>query len=211
MAGVPLELLKKVRWVEFHFTDLAGILRAVMVPSREVDEKALEKGLSLLDGSSVEGFAGIEESDYKLRPDMSTFALLPWKENAARVIADVLRGDERFVKDPRYVAERAENYLAEQGMVAYFGPEVEFMLIDSLVLDVETPYRGLGYRVLSRELPEDEVNIGFQKVKKAYHTPTPIDMVAQIRYEIAETLEDYFGFQVEAHHHEVAAIGQIER
>ncbi len=205
-----LELLEKVRWVEMHFTDLAGFLRAAAVPAREIDEKALERGLSLLDGSSVEGFAGIEESDYRLKPDMSTFAFLPWKEGAARVISDVYAPGGRFVKDPRYVAERAESLLDEQGLVAYFGPEVEFMLIDELVLDVETPQRGLGYRVTSREYPEDIITGGFQRLKKAYHTPSPIDMVAQVRYEIAEVLEDYFGFRVEAHHHEVAAIGQVE-
>jgi len=204
------ELLKKIRWLEVHFTDLAGYLRSVAVPSREIDEKALAQGMSLLDGSSVEGFAGIEESDFRLRPDLSTLAQVPWREATGRAIADVFRPEGRFIKDPRYIAERAEEYLSEQGQVAYFGPEVEFMLIDTVSLDVESPYRGLGYRIESREYPEGATSEGFQKLKKAYHTPTPIDMVAAVRYEIAEVLEDYFGFQVEAHHHEVAAIGQIE-
>lgn len=204
------KLLEKVRWVEFQFVDVAGYLRSVSVPAKEVDEKAFQQGLSLLDGSSVEGFAGIHESDYRLRPDPSTFAILPWRKDTARMIADVLSVGGRFPKDPRYIADRAIEYLDSQGLVAYFGPEVEFMLVDELFLDVETPTKGLGYRVSSREYLDFEEDIGFQRIKKAYHTPTPIDKVAEIRYEIATVLEDYFGFQVEAHHHEVAALGQVE-
>ena len=205
-----LERLRKFRWLEVHFTDLAGYMRSVSVPTREVDEKGLREGMNLLDGSSVEGFSGIEESDFRLRPDLSTLAPLPWQPETARAIADVMTPSGRFAKDPRYIAERAENLLADQGLVAYFGPEVEFKLIDNLLLDIETPQRGMGYRIESRETPEPEVGGGFQRLKKAYHTPTPIDRVAPVRYEIASVLEDYFGFQVEAHHHEVAAMGQVE-
>jgi len=203
------EIQSKARWAEFQFVDLAGYLRSVSVPTREIDEKAIKEGMNLLDGSSVEGFAGIEESDFRLRPDLSTFALLPWAEKTARFIADVFTPSGRFVKDPRYIADRALEHLDSQGLMAFFGPEVEFKLIDALYLDVETPHRGLGYRIESREIPE-EVTVSFQRIKKAYHTPTPIDKVAAIRYEIAEVLEDYFGFTVEAHHHEVAAMGQVE-
>ncbi len=203
------EIKSKIRWAEMHFVDVAGYMRSVAVPARELDEKALAEGMNLLDGSSVEGFAGIEESDYRLRPDINTFALLPWAEGVGRFIADVFTPAGRFVKDPRYVADRAQEYLDSQGLNAFFGPEVEFKLIDRIYLDVDAPHRGLGYRIESREIDE-EVIVSFQKIKKAYHTPTPIDKVAAVRYEIAEILEDYFGFTVEAHHHEVAAMGQVE-
>ncbi|KSW12257.1 glutamine synthetase [Pyrodictium occultum] len=204
------EQLKKVRWVELHFVDVAGHLRSVAVPSREVDDKAFKQGLNLLDGSSVEGFAGIHESDYRLRPDPSTFAVIPWAKDTGRMISDVYSTEGRFPKDPRYIADRAMEYLASQGLEAYFGPEVEFMLVDGLFLDVETPTKGLGYRVVSREYMDYEEELGFQRTKKAYHTPSPIDKVAAVRYEIASVLEDYFGFRVESHHHEVAALGQVE-
>ncbi len=203
------EIQSKARWVELHFVDLVGYMRSVTVPARELDRKAVEEGMNLLDGSSVEGFAGIEESDFKLRPDLSTFAMLPWAEKTARIIADVYTLNGRFARDPRYIADRALDYLEEQGLMAFFGPEIEFKIIDGLYLDVDAPHRGLGYRVESREMKE-EVAISFQRVKKAYHTPTPIDKVAAIRYEIAEVLEDYFGFTIEAHHREVAAMGQVE-
>ncbi len=212
-----LEKLKKlqergVRWIEVHFTDLAGFLRAFETPLHEIDEKSIEKGLGQLDGSSVRGFTTISESDLVLKLDFSTMSEpLPWNPKKVRVIADVYMsmGRGRFNRDPRYVAQKTVEYLAEQGYKAYFGPEVEFMLLDSLAVDVFTPATGLGYTVSSRESPLESQGY-FQSFKQAYHTPTPIDQVAAIRQEIAETLEDAFGFHVEASHHEVAATGQIE-
>ena len=212
-----LERLKKmeskgVRWLEVHFTDLAGRLRGFSIPLHEIDEKAVERGLGQLDGSSVEGFTTIAESDLVVKPDFSTLVeQLPWNPKKGRVIADIYMsmGRGRFNRDPRYIAQKTQEYLAEQGYRAYFGPEVEFMLLDRLTVDIATPALGLGYAVSSRESPLESDQY-FQMFKKAYHTTPPIDKVANVREEIAEALEDYFGFTVEATHHEVAATGQIE-
>lgn len=212
------ELKKKgVRWVELHFVDLAGYLHSTTVPLHSLDEDAFTKGLGQLDGSSVEGFTAINESDLVLKPDPSTAAILPWNPKRARMIVDVYlsMGRGRFPKDPRYIAERAMQYAAENGYVAFFGPEVEFMILNGIEVDILTPVFGTGYRIHSFEVNSTSsdrlVNVGdFQRIKKAYHTPTPIDKLLVVREEIAEYLEDYFGFTVEAHHHEVAAFGQVE-
>ena len=210
MNNKELELLKNIRWIELHFTDLAGYLRSVTVASHEIDKKALEKGMNVLDGSSVEGFTSIDESDLRLRPVMETLAILPWREHSARVFAEIFKGDGRYPRDPRYVADKALEYLDSQGLKAYFGPEVEFMLLSNMSFDVENPVRGLCYRVESWEYPATGENKGFQMIKKAYHTPEPFNAVYAIVKTIAETLEDNFGFQIEAFHHEVAAHGQAE-
>jgi glutamine synthetase len=210
---------KGIRWIELQFTDLAGYLHSTTVPIREIDEDALERGLGQLDGSSVEGFTTIDESDLVLRPDPSTAAILPWNSKRARMICDVYMsfGRGRFPKDPRYIAERAMAYAAENGYRAFFGPEVEFMILNGIEVDIFTPFFGTGYRIHSFEVSKTDggnsrvINVeNFQKIKKAYHTPPPMDKLQAIRDEIAEYLEDYFGFKIEAHHHEVAAFGQVE-
>lgn len=220
-APNPLEVVEKlkkegVRWIELHFVDLAGYLRAVTVPIHSLDEEAFESGLGQLDGSSVEGFMGIEESDMVLKPDMSTAAIVPWYKKRARVFADVYKsmGGGRFPRDPRYIAERAEEYAASLGYKSFFGPEVEFKILNRVEVDILSPLQGIGYSVYSFEFTEEGsqvIDVGyFQRPKKAYHTPPPIDKIVYIRDEIAEALEDYFGFRIEAHHHEVAALGQLE-
>ncbi len=194
------------RWMELHFTDLAGYLRAVTVP---YEEAAKGEPLPLLDGSSVKGFAGIEESDLALLPDMSTTARLPWRKYTARAISDIYKQDRRFERDPRAAAQKAEQVLSAYGYSALVGVEVEFMLVDSITIDVHNPLQGLCYKVVSSELPM-EGSQGLQRIKDAYFMPQPIDRVGHVRNEIAETLEDSFGIKVEAHHHEVAALGQVE-
>lgn len=212
------ELKKKgVRWVELQFVDLAGYLHSTTVPLHLLDEDAFTRGLGQLDGSSVEGFTTIDESDLVLKPDPTTATILPWSPKRARMIADIYlsMGRGRFPKDPRYIAEKAMQYVAENGYTAFFGPEVEFMILNSIEIDIFTPMFGVGYKIHSVEVSKAVTDklvstSDFQKIKKAYHTPPPIDKMLTAREEIAEYLEDYFGFRVEAHHHEVAALGQIE-
>ena len=208
---------KGVRWVELQFVDLAGYLHSTTVPLHLLDEDAFTRGLGQLDGSSVEGFTTIDESDLVLKPDPTTATILPWSPKRARMIADIYlsMGRGRFPKDPRYIAEKAMQYAAENGYTAFFGPEVEFMILNSIEIDIFTPMFGVGYKIHSVEVSKAVTDklvstSDFQKIKKAYHTPPPIDKMLTAREEIAEYLEDYFGFRVEAHHHEVAALGQIE-
>ncbi|BEP17566.1 type I glutamate--ammonia ligase [Pyrofollis japonicus] len=206
IGGIP----KEVQWIELQFTDLAGYLRSVTVASREIDEKAIKQGLSLLDGSSVEGFTSIDESDLRLKPVLETFAVIPWRDRSGRVVAEIYDRSGRYAKDPRYIAERAVKYLDSLGMKAYFGPEVEFMLLSKVYFDVASPVTGLCYKVESLEYPPSANGSGFQRIKKAYHTPEPFNRVYPVLIEIADTLEKYFGFRIESMHHEVAALGQVE-
>ncbi|RLG86345.1 MAG: type I glutamate--ammonia ligase [Thermoprotei archaeon] len=203
-----------VRWVLLQFLDVAGFLRQVAVPAREFSEGGPDvfvKGFGKLDGSSVKGFRRIEESDLALVPVPETMALVPWSRGAARFIArvyDGLRG-ERLPHEPRLAAEKAEELAASQGYRAFVGPEVEFFLFDSVELDFAAPFASQGVRISSREAPWGGGGDAIW-FKEGYYPATPIDRVFGVRQEIAEVLEDYFGFRVEAHHHEAATAGQCE-
>ncbi len=205
---------KRIRWIDLHFVDLLGKLQHITVPARELNEEMFKKGFGKLDGSSIKGFKTIEESDLVLVPVPDTFAVIPWTEGVgatARFICKIydMYGKGRFVRDPRYVAERASEYAANLGYKACLGPEVEFFLFDSVEVDVMTPQSGISYSIYSREAPwsMEQPVIRF---KEGYYPVPPMDKVWLVRQEAAEVLEDYFGFEVEAHHHEVATAGQGE-
>ncbi|MEM4744847.1 MAG: glutamine synthetase, partial [Ignisphaera sp.] len=107
------EVLKRieednVNWILLQFTDLLGSLRQVTI-SRFVNTL-----VGRFDGSSVKGFANIEESDLSLKPDFSTYALIPWSNSTARLICDVYLASTRLSKDPRYVAQKVDNILLDQ-------------------------------------------------------------------------------------------------
>jgi len=135
-----IELIKKekVKFIDLQFTDGPGRLQHVSVPAYQLDLDSFNLGLPKLDGSSIRGFVEIHESDMMLKPDPSTFTVLPWiPENikTARMICDVYWGYElgRLSKDPRGVAQKAEQVLREQGFdVSYWGPEIEFFVFDKV-------------------------------------------------------------------------------
>ncbi len=218
---------ENVRWIDIHFVDVPGRLQHVTFPAREVlddPESAFNIAIGGFDGSSITGFTMINESDMLLRPVPETFALIPddWQSppgvaagRTARMIAQIFWGGykkgeaPRFEKDPRYIAEKAEQYLAEQGYKAYFGPEVEFTIFDSLKVDVTQPWARMSVEINSREAPWN-VELPVMRFKQGYFPANPNDKLFWIRQEISNVLEDYFGLQVEAHHHEVAGAGQGE-
>ncbi|MDK2990693.1 MAG: glutamine synthetase, partial [Methanoculleus sp.] len=119
-----------VRFLRLQFTDLPGLPKNVAIPVNQA-EKALTDGIGF-DGSSIEGFARIEESDMLLKPDPATYAVLPWRphENGvARFVCDVTGSDGRpFEGDPRHVLRRAMEDAAKDGYVFNTGPELEFFL-----------------------------------------------------------------------------------
>jgi len=218
---------ENVRWVDIQFVDLPGRLQHITFPAREVlddPENAFNIAIGGFDGSSITGFTMINESDMLLRPVADTYALIPddWQlppgvaaGRTARFIAQIFWGGHRkgeaprFEKDPRYIAERAEQYLAEQGYKAYFGPEVEFTIFDKVKVDVTQPWKRMLVEIEAREAPwNDELPI--LRFKQGYFPANPNDKLFWIRQEISTVLEDYFGLQVEAHHHEVAGAGQGE-
>ena len=215
-----LEAIKKekVKFVDLQFTDVPGKLQHTTVLAETLSEEALEEGIPKLDGSSIRGFVEIHESDMVLKPDPSTFVIIPWMSEelkTARMLCDVYRGfgQGRLPHDPRGVAQRAEQVLREAGFEAsYWGPEVEFFVFDRVGWDVLSPYGGQGYFVESREAAwNTEGGIYYPiKFKEGYYSTPPQDTLMEFRCECTNILANHFGVYCEAHHHEVATAGQCE-
>ncbi|MCX8094580.1 MAG: type I glutamate--ammonia ligase [Caldisericia bacterium] len=181
---------KNVVFIRLQFTDILGIPKNVEIPSSELPS-ALENGI-LFDGSSIEGFVRIQESDMLLYPDPNTFAILPWTVGGgtvARLICDVLNPDGTpFEGDPRYVLKKEmEKVKNEFGYVLNAGPEAEFFLFKKD--DKGRP----------TTITHDH---------GSYFDLLPIDLGEKVREEIVTTLKE-MGFEVETAHHEVAE-GQHE-
>ncbi|MFN3691302.1 MAG: type I glutamate--ammonia ligase [Fervidobacterium sp.] len=173
----------KVRFVRLQFTDINGTMKNVEVPVDEV-ETAINSGI-MFDGSSVEGFARLHESDMYLKPDLKTTAMLPWTfegHKSARIICDVYNDpDTPFEGDPRYRLRLVEEKAKSLGFVPYAGPEVEFFIIP----------RENGKPVF--EFLDDG----------SYFDLLPVDVAEHIRTEVSVHLEE-MGLNVETTHHEVA-------
>jgi len=171
----------EVRFVQLWFTDLLGNLKSVEIPAGEL-AKVFDDGMGF-DGSSVHGFARIDESDMLLRPDPATYAVLPW-ENVGRLICDiVLPGGEPYEGDPRFALRRALERADAHGLTMNVGTELEYFYFRSS--DAAEALDAAGYFDLS-----------------------PPDEATGIRRETVEAMEG-MGIAVEAAHHEVAP-GQEE-
>ena len=178
-----------VRFVNLQFTDLVGMVKTVTVPVRQFLEETLEYG-TWFDGSSIEGFARIAESDMYLVPDLETYALVPWdkgENTTARFICEVYTPEgERFEGDPRFVLSRVIKEARQMGYEYEAGPEMEFFLFKSQ--------------------PDGEILA--QPHDRAGYFDVSTDLATHVRRQMVNALLS-FGIQVEAHHHEVA-IGQHE-
>ncbi|MDJ0271002.1 MAG: type I glutamate--ammonia ligase [Aigarchaeota archaeon] len=206
-----------VRFIDLQLTDLPGKLHHVTITSQYLSEDTLREGVAKLDGSSLRGFADIHESDMVLKPDPSTFAILPWSNGpnkTARMICDVYRGfgSGRFSRDPRYVAQKAEEYIRAQGYdTSYWGPEIEFFVFDKVHWDVKSPFEGVSYKIESREAAWNSGGTQHPiRFKEGYYPVPPQDSLMEYRNEVCRVLTDYFNIEVDAHHHEVATAGQCE-
>jgi len=120
-----------VKFMRLQFTDILGVIKNVEIPDRQF--AAALDGDIMFDGSSIEGFVRIEESDMYLRPDLSTFRILPWTQNTGekvgRLICDIYNPDGTpFAGCPRHALKRAISLAAERGYVMNAGPEAEFFL-----------------------------------------------------------------------------------
>jgi glutamine synthetase len=177
-----------IEFISLQFTDIVGIVKSVTIPVRELDT-ALDRGV-WFDGSSVEGFARIAESDMYLVPDLETFAVIPWEQDSgpsARFICDVYTpAGEPFAGDPRQVLKRAVEAAGELGLAYCTGPEPEFFLFER---------DGDG-----KALPRPHDRGGYFDLST--------DRGVGVRKEMSKALEA-FGIRVEASHHEVAT-GQHE-
>ena len=178
----------KVKFIRLRFTDILGIPKNVEIPTREF-QKALE-GKKMFDGSSIQGFVRIEESDMYLKPDYSTFTINPWEEEkeVARITCDIYNPDgSPFEGCPRNNLKRVVREVEEMGFTANFGPEMEFFLF----------FRDENGKATTKT--HDQAG---------YFDLLPIDLGEEARRDIVIALEK-LGFEVEAAHHEVAP-GQHE-
>ncbi len=178
-----------VKFIRLQFTDVMGTLKNIAITERQL-EKALDNKC-MFDGSSINGFVRIEESDMYLRPDLDTFTIFPWRPQqgkVARMICDVYRPDGTpFEGDPRYILKNAIKEANKLGYSMNVGPECEFFL----------------FEVDSKGNPTLNTND-----KGGYFDLGPIDLGENARRDISLALED-MGFEIEASHHEVAP-GQNE-
>ncbi len=178
-----------IEFIRLQFSDIFGQMKNVAVTRSQI-EKVLDNKI-MIDGSSIEGFTRIHESDQYLRPDLNTFAILPWQpamHKTARLICDVYNPDGTpFVGDPRYVLKRTLKRAEEMGYTFNVGPEMEFFLFEA-----------------------DDKGLPTSRTADAagYFDMAPIDHGGNVRREICLMLEE-MGFEIEASHHEVAE-GQHE-
>ncbi len=219
-AADVLKLLKdkEVRFVDLRFTDTRGKEQHVTVPARQFTQDKFDNGHAF-DGSSIAGWKGIEASDMLLYPAPESARLDPFSdESTLNIQCDVIEPStgKGYDRDPRTIAKRAEAYLKSTGLgdTAYFGPEPEFFVFDSVTWNVDMS--GSFVKVESEEAPwstgkeYDGGNMGHRApVKGGYFPVPPIDTLQDIRNAMVIALEEQ-GVEVEVHHHEVAAPGQCE-
>ncbi|MFC1666961.1 type I glutamate--ammonia ligase [Candidatus Omnitrophota bacterium] len=178
-----LELAKKhnIRFIKLWFTDVLGFQKGISITRREL-EKALAEGMGF-DGSSIEGFARIEESDMVAMPDPSTFQLIPWRTKkdglSARMFCDILKPNGKpFEGDPRYVLKKNLKNAKDMGFSYNVGPELEYFYFEN---------------------PKNTIILD----KGGYFDLTPLDVAQDLRRETVIMLEK-MGVEVEYSHHEVA-------
>lgn len=173
-----------VEFIRLQFTDIFGTMKNVAITKNQLDKALNNK--CMFDGSSIEGFVRIEESDMYLYPDLDSFAIFPWRPQqgkVARLICDVYKTDGTpFEGDPRYILRKAINHASEMGYTFNVGPECEFFLF-------HTDDNGMP-TTISHE-------------KGGYFDLAPTDLGENVRRDMVLTLEG-MGFEIEASHHEVA-------
>jgi glutamine synthetase len=213
-----LEFVKdnNVQVLDLRFTDLPGLWHHVSYPINQLSEASFEEGFGM-DGSSIRGWAAIHESDMLLIPDAERYMLDPFTEVPTLVmVCDVIDPvtKQRYDRDPRYIAKKAEMYLASTGLAdtAYFGAEAEFFIFDNVRFD-QNEHEGFYFidaeegRWNSGRL---ENNLGYRpRYKEGYFPVAPTDHYQDLRTEMAMTMQNC-GLTVECHHHEVATGGQTE-
>ncbi len=220
MSKQTLALIKEnnAHWVDLRFTDTRGKEQHVSIPAAIVDADFFQKG-KMFDGSSIAGWKGINESDMILMPDDESAVLDPFTDqptvNLRCNIIEPASG-QAYSRCPRSLALRAEEYLKSTGVgdCAYFGPEAEFFIFDSVRWGVEM--QGAFYAIESEEgawtsaEKLEEGNMGHRPgVKGGYFPVPPVDSMSELRAAICDSMKQ-MGLVIEVHHHEVGTAGQGE-
>jgi len=173
-----------VGFIRLQFTDIFGMMKNIAVTAHQL-ERALDNQV-IFDGSSIEGFARVEDSDMYLYPDFNTFEIFPWRPQqgkVARLICDVYKADRTaFESDPRYILRRVLEEAKEMGYTFDVGPECEFFLFHT---------------------DEDGQPTTISHEHAGYFDLGPLDLGENARRDMVLTLED-MGFEIEASHHELA-------
>ena len=218
MPATAADILKRIEdeeieWVDLRFTDPKGKWQHLSMVASILDEDALTDGL-MFDGSSIEGWKAINESDMILKPDLDAVYVDPFSATPMLIVfCDIVEPStgELYSRDPRSTAKRAEAYLKHTGIgdTIYVGPEAEFFLFDDVRF--ENGYNTSYYRIDDIELPtntgrEYEVgNLGHRpRAKGGYFPVAPVDSAVDIRGEMVSTMLE-MGLPCDKHHHEVAA------
>ncbi|MBU1147212.1 MAG: glutamine synthetase family protein [Candidatus Omnitrophica bacterium] len=170
-----------IKFIKLWFTDVLGFQKGISITKREL-AKAMEDGMGF-DGSSIEGFARIEESDMVAMPDASTFQLIPWRSDkdglSARMFCDVVKPNGKpFEGDPRYILKKNLKKIKDIGFTYYIGPELEYFYFEN---------------------PKNTIILD----RGGYFDLTPLDVAQDLRRETVVMLEK-MGVKVEYSHHEVA-------
>ncbi len=204
----------EAEYVDIRFTDLLGTWQHFHMPVGHFSEDHFEDGLPF-DGSSIRGFQTINESDMLLIPDAESLFMDPYSEAPTAVVICQVEDPltrQPYSRDPRYVADKCEQYLKSTGIgdTAFFGPEAEFFVFDSLSFETN-PYSS-GYKL---DIDEAWWNSGKAespgftlKPKGGYYPCAPADKLSDLRSRMCTQMKA-IGLEIEMHHHEVA-VGQCE-
>jgi glutamine synthetase len=218
MATTASDVLKKIKdeeieWVDLRFTDPKGKWQHLTMVSSVVGDDELTDGF-MFDGSSIEGWKAINESDMILKPDLDAIYVDPFSATPMLIlICDIVEPStgELYARDPRSTAKRAEAYLKTTGIgdTVYVGPEAEFFMFDNV--QFETSYATSYYKIDDIELPTNTGreyeggNLGHRpRAKGGYFPVAPVDSAVDIRGEMVSTMLE-MGLPCDKHHHEVAA------
>jgi glutamine synthetase len=205
------------RMVDLKFMDYPGMWQHFTVPVAQLEESSFEEGFGF-DGSSIRGWQAIHASDMLVIPEAATAVMDPFTETPTlSLICNIVDPitKEKYTRDPRNIAQKAEAYLKSTGIAdtAFFGPEAEFFIFDDIRYDCAQNFA--YYYIDSVEGQwntgkEEKPNLGYKaRYKEGYFPVPPTDSMADIRTEMVLTMEKV-GIQVEAQHHEVATAGQAE-
>jgi len=207
---------QNARQVDLRFTDLPGLSQHISYPIGQLTLDSFEEGFGI-DGSSIRGWAAINESDMLLIPDPTTAYMDPFFEvptlcMVGDIIDPITR--QRYDRDPRWIAKKAEMFLQNSGLAdtAYFGAEAEFFIFDNIRFD-QNQHSGF-YFIDAEEgrwnSGRAEDNLGYRpRYKEGYFPLPPTDHYQDLRAEMVEVMLSV-GLEIECHHHEVATGGQCE-
>ncbi|HAW10811.1 MAG TPA: type I glutamate--ammonia ligase, partial [Chloroflexi bacterium] len=221
-GATPKDVIKKAKEagtkiVDLRFTDLPGTWQHFSIPVGELNEALFEEGIGF-DGSSIRGFQKIHESDMLLFPDSGRAMVDPCLEVPTMAIVCDVRDPltkQPYSRDPRYVARKAETYLAKSGVadLSYWGPEVEFYIFNNVRFD-QNAHEGYYFIDSDEGIwnsgSDTGFNLGFRpRHKEGYFPVPPTDQLQDLRSRIVLAMLDS-GIDIEVHHHEVGTAGQTE-